>query len=396
VVVIYENEVPMPELSHDRESVYLADAEPHLPEPFRAAADLRARVILHVLFADALVLGDSQSLNNPYLRQLLTTEAGRPHDLAALIKDGHLRIARRSNVPSFLTIRNDHAEREVDNVPSPGYAAWLDDITGDHLIRYDGAEVAARFKSGFCDLLETQASGTDGLQRAVLRQAHDWVQEQDHLLYKGIRDWKNAYPDRTTAALLALRKVEENASRAYREALPSTLNTAVADRRSMLRVGRQARAGLAELQLPAALLSVSALSEVPIEVIQETLLLPSRRVALRELARIRHEDSAGQGLQEAVTHFAETFHELALQSASPAARSAVEWHDAKLRVALTMSERDGGHGAAFEVISGEGAPVPGFFELFSQSLPIATDDVIQPKEDLGADAVSRAVALVGA
>ena len=57
----------MLELSYDREPVYLADAEPHLPEPFRAAADLRARVILHVLFADALVLGDSQSLNNPFL-----------------------------------------------------------------------------------------------------------------------------------------------------------------------------------------------------------------------------------------------------------------------------------------------------------------------------------------
>jgi hypothetical protein len=221
------------------------------------------------------------------------------------------------------------------------------------------------------------------------------VQEQGYLFYKGIRDWKDAYPERTTAALLALRKVEESASRAYREALPSTLNAAVADRKSMLRLGPQARAGLAELRLPATLLSVSALSEVPIEVVQETLLLQSRQVALRELARIRHEDSAGQGLLEAVTDFAETFHELASRSASLAARSAVEWHDAKLRVALTMSERDGGHGAAFEVISAEEAPVPGFFELFSQSLPIATDDMAQPKEDIGADAISRAVALAG-
>jgi hypothetical protein len=54
---IRENETPIPDLSHDREPVYLADAEPHLPEPFRAAADLRARVVLHALFADSLILG---------------------------------------------------------------------------------------------------------------------------------------------------------------------------------------------------------------------------------------------------------------------------------------------------------------------------------------------------
>lgn len=385
----------MRELSYDREPVYLADAEPHLPEPFRAAADLRARVILHVLFADALVLGDSQSLNNPYLRQLLTTEAGQPRDLAALVKDGHLRVARRSNVPSFLTIRNDHAEREVDNVPSPEYAEWLDEITGDHLIRYDGAEVTARFKSGLCGLLEKRASRSDGLQRTVLRQAYDWVQEQDVLFYKGIRDWQDAYPDRTTAALLALRMIEESASEAYRSALPNTLSAAVADRRSVLRLGLQDRTGFDELRLPASLLSVSALSEVPIEVIQETLLLQSRRVALRELARIRHEGSAGSGLLGAVTDFAETFHELASRSATRTGRSAMQWHDAKLRVALTVSERDGAHGAAFEVISAEEASVPGFFELFSQSLPIATDGATQPKEDPAADAISRAIALAG-
>ncbi len=383
----------MPEFSYDREPVYLADAEPHLPEPFRAAADLRARVVLHVLFADSLVLGDSQSLNNPYLRHLLTTDAIRPRDLAALLRDGYLRVARRSSVPSFLDIRNNHAERGVDHVPSPEYAEWLDEITNDHLVRYDGTEVTARFKSGLCTLLEREAEGCDGLQHAVLRQARDWVQAQDNLLYKGVRDWQNAYPDRSTAVLLALRIVEECTSSAYRSALPSALNAAVADRRSVLGVGLHDRTGIAELRLPATLLSVSALSEVPVEVIQETLLLQSRQTALRELARIRHERTSGSGLLEAVTDFTETFHELAVQHASPTAQAALRWHDAKLRMTLTMSDKDGGYGASFDVISPQDVLLPGFFELFSQSLPIATDEAARPKDDLDADAISRAITL---
>jgi hypothetical protein len=385
----------MLELSYDREPVYLADAEPHLPEPFRAAADLRARVILHVLFADALVLGDSQSLNNPFLRRLLTTETIQPHDLAALLQNGHLRIARRSSAPSFLAIRDDHAKREVDNVPSPEYAEWLDEVTSGHLIRYDGTAVATRFKTGLCRLLEQKASVSEGLQQIVLRQARDWVQEQKILFYKGVRDWRDAYPDRTTAALLALRIVEESASEAYRSALPSTLNAAVADRGSVLGLGLQDRTRVAELRLPATLLSVSALSEVPIEIVQETLLLQSRRVALRELARIRHEHNAGPDLLDAVTDFAEAFHQLASRSASLTARSAMHWHDAKLRVALTRSNRDGGQGAAFEVVSAQETAVPGFFELFSQSLAISTDTVPAPKEDPAADAISRAIVFAG-
>ena len=164
------------------------------------------------------------------------------------------------------------------------------------------------------------------------RRARDWVQEQEILFYKGVRDWRDAYPDRTTAALLALRIVEESASEAYRSALPSTLNAAVADRRSVLGLRLQDCTRVAELRLPATLLSVSALSEVPIEIVQETLLLQSRRVALRELARIRP-DNAGPDLLDAVTDFAEAFHQLASGSASPTARSAMHWHDAKLRVA---------------------------------------------------------------
>jgi hypothetical protein len=390
---IRENETPVPDLSHDREPVYLADAEPHLPEPFRAAADLRARVVLHALFADSLILGDSQTLNNPYLRQLLTTEAVQSRDLAALMEAGHLRLARRSSVPSFLAIRDDHAERGVDNVPSRAYAEWLDEITADHLVTYEIAEVTARFKSGLCARLEEKAAGSDQVQQAVLLQARDWVTEQDNLLYKGIRDWQDAYPDRRPAALLALRAVEESTSLAYRSALPITLNAAVADRRSVLGIGPHDSTGLAELQLPATLLSVSALSEVPIEVIQETLALQPRRLALQGLARLRHERGAEPALLDAVTDFAETFHELASRHASRTARSAVRWHDAKLRVTLSLSERDGGHGAAFEVSSPAGTPLPGFFELFSQSLPLATDDVVQPKADLDADAISRAIVL---
>ncbi len=387
-----EGMFPMPGLSYNEEPVYLADAEPHLPEPFRAAADLRARVILHVLFADTLVLGDSQSLNNPYLRELLTTESGRPYDLAALINDGFLRIARRNNFASFLAIRNNHAERNVKNVPSPQYAEWLDEITSDHLIHYDGNEVADRFKSGVCDLLEKEAVRSDGLQKTVLRQAQEWVRTQDPLNYNDVRNWQAAYRDRSTAALLALRIVEESTSLAYRSALPSTLHAAVADRRSVLRLELRNRTDLAELRLPPTLLSVSTLSKIPIEVIQETLLLPSRQVALRELVRIRHGDVATPNMLEAVTDFAETFHQLALQNASPTARAALQWHDTKLRFALTMSERDGGYGAAFGAISTEAVPAPGFFELFSQPLSITADDVPETKGDLDVDAISRGIA----
>ncbi len=54
--------------SHARsasERVYLSDVEIHRQSPIASAADLRARVLFHVLLTDTLLVGDSQSLNTP-------------------------------------------------------------------------------------------------------------------------------------------------------------------------------------------------------------------------------------------------------------------------------------------------------------------------------------------
>src|SRR4051794_37213225 len=121
----------MTELSQT-DRVYLADADPHSLAGPTAAGDLRARIAFHSFLADHLVVGDSQSLNSPLLRLLLvaddTAANMRACALAALLRSGFLRVARRDSVDSFRPIRDGHAARDVEHVPTVAYSEWLDGV----------------------------------------------------------------------------------------------------------------------------------------------------------------------------------------------------------------------------------------------------------------------------
>ncbi|MFI0406133.1 hypothetical protein [Actinomadura sp. 3N508] len=372
--------------------VYLADAEPHLPEPFRAAADLRARVVLHMLFGETLVLGDSQSLNNPYLRELFMVGPERPHDLAVLLQKGYLRLARRASAPSFRAVRDEQAVRGVENVPSPEYAEWLDEVTAGHLVVYDGAEVASRFRSGLRSQLAGAVTRATGRYREVLEDARVWVEGQEQLFYKAIRDWKDEYPDRSGDALTALGVLESCTSLAYRSALPAALGSAMADRSSVLRVSAQGRGSRGEVRLPPTILRAGALSRVHADVLVAALASPARGAALAAMARIRDGEHVGGELLDGLAEFVETFHRSALESfggADAKALNVLRWHEAQLRCRHIVGE-DGSEAAALDVVSAEGEPVPGFCELFSQASPIATDQPPVPRDDIE-DAMSRAI-----
>src|SRR4051794_21388854 len=109
-------------------SVYLADAEPHDPQAPRTGTELRARLMLHLIFAERLVIGDSQALNSKPLRELLRGASGSDapgSDILSLLSVGELVIARRSH-STLEELREEHAGRNVFNTPSREYAALLD------------------------------------------------------------------------------------------------------------------------------------------------------------------------------------------------------------------------------------------------------------------------------
>ena len=135
--------------ANGEERVYLSDVEPHAAAPIDRAADLRTRVLLHVLFADTLLIGDSQSLNNRYFRALVSRKEAEVvenaasgavlPDLAPLLLEGRIRVARRAGY-TLRRIRDEHETKNVDNVPSPDYADQLDAMTAAHAVPYALAE----------------------------------------------------------------------------------------------------------------------------------------------------------------------------------------------------------------------------------------------------------------
>lgn len=289
-------------LATSAEKIYLSDVEPHAAAPIDGAPDLRSRVLLHVLFADTLLIGDSQSLNNKYFRALVSpqeAEVGENAaagavlpDLAPLLEEGRIRVARRAGY-TLRKIRDEHATKSVDNVPSPDYADQLDAMTAAHIVPYEGQVVAAAFKSGVVHRLEVGLQQAQGDTRAVLDAALMWSSDQEVLYYKSLRDWLDCYrktsPRASPEVVLALQSVDDWAGESYRQALPSALDVGMASPRDVpdtISASRSRRI-LEQAELPAAVLDNFLLSQLPVEVLFEATAQPSRNALVRELARLR-------------------------------------------------------------------------------------------------------------
>ncbi|MGW6817745.1 hypothetical protein [Streptomyces sp. NPDC055005] len=287
------------------ERIYLSDVEPNPVGPLAYAADLRSRVLLHVLLADALLVGDSQSLNNKYFRCLISAEerdgeAEAPRlqqaevlsDLAPLLREGRIRVAQRAGSTLF-GIRDEHARRRVNNVPDRAYVDHLDALTSAHAVPYDLAEVGEAFRRGVLNRIDTALDGVTGAARSALSDARQWVTEQPQLLHIELRSWIASYRSvgarqQHTGVVLALQSLDDWALDAYRGALPLVLDSGVARPREGhdLPTGENRRL-LAQDALPAALLDPFLLSRLPVDLVLETVAQPARNAVVQELARVR-------------------------------------------------------------------------------------------------------------
>ena len=113
-------------------AVYFAEGEHHDPGSPKGPEALRASLLLHLLFAPKVVIGDSQALNNPTFRALVSDPDGEPlesSDITGLLVEGDLVVARRAG-RSFEEVRADHVDRGVQDTPPASYARFLDSVAG--------------------------------------------------------------------------------------------------------------------------------------------------------------------------------------------------------------------------------------------------------------------------
>ncbi|MEV7354264.1 hypothetical protein [Kitasatospora sp. NPDC091276] len=284
------------------ERIYLSDVEPHAAAPIDRASDLRSRVLLHVLFADTLLIGDSQGLNNRYFRALVDVEEARKvrwspgtaalSDFGALLEAGRLRVALRAG-GTLHRISDGHRAEGVENAPDVTYVERLTGVSSAHTVPYDGSAVAAAFKSGVLTRIEAAERDFAGSAREALEAARAWVSEQDPLLYKQLRDWlagyRSARPGGSAELVLVLQSVDDWAGESYRRALPQALGVGMAgprDGEGTIPVFRSRR--LVEYAgFPAVMLDNLLLSQLPVEVVFEAIEQPSRVALVAELGRLR-------------------------------------------------------------------------------------------------------------
>ncbi|MFI9360535.1 hypothetical protein ACIG5E_05675 [Kitasatospora sp. NPDC053057] len=361
------------------ERIYLSDVEPHAAAPIDRASDLRSRVLLHVLFADALLIGDSQSLNNKYFRALVSAEESRHvpwsaggaalPDLAPLLESGRIRVALREG-QTLHGIRDDHKRRSVENVPEPAYVAQLTEMSAAHSVSYDGTAVAARFKAGVLARIDAAGRCATGGTRTALEDARSWIRDQQPFDYKALKDWLGKYrvkdPGSSAELILALQSVDEWAGESYRRALPGVLDVGMAGPRdgSGTMSAARSRRIVEETGLPAVMLDNLLLSQLPLEVTLEAVEQPSRNALVQELGRVRRGLLPDVGvLREAVDEFStwmlEAF-DRTFRGTDGLAWARLQSETRLMRFRLDEDQLTGRLGAGLEV---RGAPLDGARDL---------------------------------
>jgi hypothetical protein len=292
-----------------RNGVFLSETEHHLVRPVVDPQNLRARITLHALFAESLVVTDSQILNNPVLRLILTGDGGGAWlgGMADLIRSGGLIVARRDTADSFRQIRDEHNARKVENVPEEGYAEWLDELTEGHVLPYPAVSVSQRFKERLISELAKLIVEPNDRYKRTLGTAIEWIHTQDPLYYNSIRKWAARRPTPDEATRIALETVERTASWAFKMALPAELDTAVAwgavrTPAAVSLMGDDVEGG--RLLLPGYFLNPDVLARLPIALVNEATELPSRQIAVAQIARAYGGESVDlELLEESVREF---------------------------------------------------------------------------------------------
>lgn len=349
--------------SHARsapERVYLSDVEIHRQSPIASAADLRARVLFHVLLTDTLLVGDSQSLNTPPFRALVSSreavgQAVRS-DLAPLLDSGRIRIACRDG-QSLAAVRDAQELRQVEHVPSAAYAALMDSLTRAHAVPYGLDAVSAAFKSGVVRLLEEQVHNARGETRRTLEAALEFVRSEEPLYFKSLRDWEESFradSSGSTEVVLAMASVDRAAGESYRQSLPHALGAGTAAPRS---VGPSSTAAVHTLMesttLHAGMLDGFLLGRLPVEVFLEATEQPSRGFLVRQLGLLRRGIQPDTSrLAEAVAEFSAWMREAfdrAFRDTDERARAVLDGNRNLMRFSLSQDALTGALGAGLDV-----------------------------------------------
>jgi hypothetical protein len=291
----------------EAKAAYLSDTVTHSPavradadaEPVHAAVALRAKILLHLLFTDRLVVGDAQALTNTTLRALLwPAEAcgACPADLGELVAAGALRVAMRDSQESLGALRDWQAEHEVESTPSPAFAAFLDEATEGHLLGYDSTDVSEKFRLGTVDQLTDLAEASPRAEARTVLEVRDWAREQKTLLFNDFRKWRRDRPEKRV-----LDRVDGFMAIAYTLALPRALAldyVGPADRRSPFAVVKLAERdgyplgdyGIAETD-PGGhdcyCIDTTVLAALPAGFVLDAMQMPQRAKLLAELRRPR-------------------------------------------------------------------------------------------------------------
>ncbi|MEV5962336.1 hypothetical protein AB0L70_11275 [Kribbella sp. NPDC051952] len=266
-------------------AVYFSQVEPHDPGSLKRAVDLRASLLLHLIFTPRIVIGDAQVLNNPVFRSLLSGPTGEPaqdSEVASLLAGGELVIAKRAGL-TLEQIQTDHEARRVHGVPPREYARFLDSVATPHLWEWDEDDVAEQFKSNAVrrldEALAEDASGD-------LRAARDWVASREQLRYHDLRQHLTSYDERTAAVVDQLVGIE------YSLSLPSALQTPMADSSTSrcspftyLSLDDQLEQSQVR-ELPCWILRPEALAKLPVAAVREAAQLQASREVKAQLGRI--------------------------------------------------------------------------------------------------------------
>ncbi|MFJ6718686.1 hypothetical protein [Streptomyces sp. NPDC091259] len=342
------------------EKVYLSDVEIHLQSPIANAEDLRARVLFHAVLSDTLLIGDSQALNTPLFRALVSSqEAGRMgvrSDLEPLLSSGRIRVACRDG-KTLTAVREDQQRRHVKNMPGAAYAELLDGMTRAHAFSYRLDAVSAAFKAGVVRLLEARRRGTDGQTRATFDAALDFVKEQEPLYFAAVKDWEESFRAESSGSaevVLALAIVDRAAGESYREALPHVLQAGTAAPRVVdLPSTAATRTALKYTTLPGSLLDGFLLGRLPVEVYLEATEQPSRSVLVRELGLLRRGGQPDLSrLMEAMTEFSRWMQDAfvrAFRNTDERARAVLNGNRNLMRFGISQDSLTGALGAGLDV-----------------------------------------------
>ncbi|MZE79788.1 hypothetical protein [Streptomyces xinghaiensis] len=363
------------------EKVYLSDVEIHRQSPIASAEDLRARVLFHVLLSDTLLVGDSQSLNTPLFRALVSShEAGGQavrSDLAPLLGSGRIRVACRDG-QRLTAVRDAQKLRKVEHVPSAAYAELVDRMTHAHAVTYRLDAVSAAFKSGVIRLLEELTRDAGGETRGTVEAALEFVRGQEPLYFKALRDWEESFRTNSsgsTEVVLAVAAVDRAAGESYRQALPHVLGAGTAAPRSVELPAAATRTVLERTSLPAGVLDGFLLGRLPVEVFLEATEQPSRGVLVRQLGLLRRGSRPDLSqLVEAMAEFSNWVQEAfvrAFRDTDERARAVLDGNHNLMRFGIFQDSLTGALGAGLDMPAAGGEEDYLELQVVDRSVPAA-------------------------